>query len=78
MQKEKEFINLEIKKTSISDIIKLENTDDLDGDPNDNPCGDTGYDSIKPKIKKIINKKICYKCKKNISNYFNRNEFICK
>ena len=78
MQREKEFIKLEINKNSITDIIKLDNTDDLDGDADDNPCGESGYDSIKPKIKKIVNKLICYKCKKNKSNYFNRTEFVCK
>jgi len=75
---EKEFINLEINKNKINHIIKLDNTDDLDGDNLDNQCGAEDVDEIKPKIKKIINKSICNKCKKNKSIYFNRNEFVCK
>ena len=75
---EKQFINLEINKNKMNQIIKLDNTDDLEEDNMDNPCGAEEIDEIKPKIKKIINKGICNKCKKNKSNYFNRNEFVCK
>ena len=71
-------IKIKINKKALTDIIKLDNTDDLDGDNFDNPCGESGNDSIKPKIKKVFNKLMCYKCKKNKSNYFNRNEFVCK
>jgi hypothetical protein len=76
--REKEFINLEINKNKINEIIKLDNTDDLDKDNLDNQCGGDGMDEIKPKIKKVINKSQCYKCKKNKSNYFNRNEYVCR
>jgi hypothetical protein len=79
MQKEKEFINLEIKKNKLNDIIKIENSDDLDNDLEENPCGETDVpETIKPNIKKIINKSICYKCKVKNSNYLNRNEYICR
>jgi hypothetical protein len=78
MQKEKEFINLEINKNKINNVILLDNTDDLEGDNIDNPCGENAMDEIKPKLKKVVNKSICYKCKKNKSNYFNRNEFVCR
>jgi tRNA(Ile)-lysidine synthase TilS/MesJ len=73
---DKEFINLQIKPKN-TNTIKLENQDDLDDDPTDNTCG-VAVEEIIPKIKKIINKKICNKCKKNKSNYFTRNEFVCK
>jgi tRNA(Ile)-lysidine synthase TilS/MesJ len=73
----KENINMEISSnTNQNPIIKLENTDDLD---QDNPCSLSENDlSIKPNSKKIMNKSICYKCKVNKSNYFNRNEFVCR
>jgi hypothetical protein len=70
-----ENVNMEIKKNNGSLIIKIENTDDLD---NENPCGIEEDAIIKPILKKILNKNICYKCKINKSNYFNRNEFVCR
>lgn len=72
---EKEFVNLEINKNQ-NNLIKLEldNVDDIDQPM----CGEEEKDDIKPCIKKITNKKICYKCKEKNSKYFNRGEFVCQ
>lgn len=73
-----DFINMKIEKQQNPlATIKLDSNDQDDID--ENVCGqENGLDTIQPKIKKIINKKICYKCKVNKSNYLNRTEFICK
>lgn len=62
----------EFNKTNNDPVVKLEVQDDLD-EPS---CG--VEDIIKPNMKKIINKLICYKCKSNTSSYFNRSEYVCK
>jgi hypothetical protein len=66
---EKEFINLNIGKQN---VIKIDNDDE------DEPtCG--GKTEVKPvKQRYIPDKTICYKCKVNKSNFFNRNEYICR
>jgi tRNA(Ile)-lysidine synthase TilS/MesJ len=73
-----DFINMKVEKQQNPlATIKLDNNDQDDID--ENVCGqDNELETIQPKIKKIINKKICYKCKTNKSNYLNRTEFICK
>jgi hypothetical protein len=64
---EKEAINFDVRKN------KIEVEQDEEGEL---PCGgDTGFTEVKPKG---VNKKICYKCKTNKSNYSNRCEYICR
>jgi hypothetical protein len=79
MQKEKEFVEFQINNSNnnLNNVIKLENIDEIDHDLGDNFCNVQEND-VKPIIKKIVNKNICYKCKENKSNYFNRGEYICK
>lgn len=74
MDQEIEFINFELNLDKNYDIVKLDEIDDID---DENTCG-IGEEEIKPVLKKINNKNNCYKCKSNRSNYYNRNEFICK
>lgn len=78
MMKEDKFesLKMEIVESNTDPIIKVDNTDDLD---EENTCGMQMEEmNVKPTFKKILNKKICYKCKKNKSNYLNRTEFICR
>lgn len=77
----KEFIKMEITKES-KDLISNLPVIKLDHDENDMNYGCSAMDyneeaEIKPKIKKIINRAICYKCKINKSQFLNRTEFIC-
>jgi hypothetical protein len=65
---EKEFINLSINREN---VIKIDNDDD------DEPtCGRPEPKPVKQKV--IPDKRICYKCKINKSNFLNRNEYICR
>jgi len=66
---EKEFINLKIGNQN---VIKIDNNDD---DTEEITCDEK---SLIIKHNKYLNKKICYKCKINISKFFNRSEFICQ
>jgi tRNA(Ile)-lysidine synthase TilS/MesJ len=75
---EKEFIKMEISKEpkDTLPVIKLDH-DDTDMNFGCSAMENTEDLEIKPKIKKIINKAICYKCKINKSQFLNRTEFIC-
>jgi hypothetical protein len=76
---EKEFINLEVNKDK---IIKLE----IEDDQNEEPLQCGGEEEMEKEIiskevklkKSQPSKLICYKCKKEKSNFLNRSEYICK
>lgn len=64
--------NIEIKLNN-PNTIKI-NTDKNDLHE-DNICG---RDDIEPNIVKKVNKSVCYKCKVNNSQFYNRNEYTCR
>lgn len=68
---EKEYVDMRVNQKKL-EIVKLDMNDDF----SENTCGQD--EIIKPKLNKIIDKKNCYKCKTNKSQFLNRNEFICK
>ena len=69
---EKEFVSMKIDDKK-SEVIKL----DLNDDFSETTCG-IQDEIVKPNFKKNVDKKFCYKCKINKSNFLNRSEFICK
>jgi len=72
-----DIINLEIKKEK-TNIIKIENEDELNDD-NDAVCGiKDDFENLEIKQKKPKDKNICNKCKTAKSSYYVRSEFICK
>ena len=75
---EKEFINISINDKTNS--IKLDLKDDITESNEENGCDAKDEIPISKIVanKKSFNRLICYKCKKNKSNYFNRSEYVCK
>lgn len=76
---ERDFVNISINPKSKAIKIDLDENSVVN-EINHNGCGNK--DEI-PSSKAVANKKganklICYKCKKNKSNYFNRSEYVCK
>ncbi len=74
-----DVIKLEIKKDK-TNIIKIDNEDELNDENNDAGCGGgvDDFENLEKKQKKITNKNICNKCRVEKSSYYVRNEFICK
>ena len=74
---EREFVNISINSTlkSVKIDVNQENIEQSEH-------GCDAKDEI-PSSKAVANKKgsnklICYKCKKNNSNFFNKSEYVCK
>lgn len=73
-----DIINFEIKKEK-TNIIKIDNEDELNDENNDPVCGvKDDFENLEIKQKKTINKYICNKCKVEKSCYYVRNEFVCQ
>jgi hypothetical protein len=76
---EKDFVNISINAKSKAIKIDMDEGNEAN-EINENGCGnkDEIPSSKAVASKKGANKLICYKCKKNKSNYFNRSEYVCK
>lgn len=73
----KKLVNLSVNNGNKKPEIQIVD----DSNDNEGPsCGAKDELPLSKAIaaKKGSNKLICYKCKKNKSNYFNRSDYVCK
>lgn len=73
---EKDFVNISINPKSKAIKIDVEEGTEIIEHGCDNKDEITLSKALASK--RGTNKLICYKCKKNNSNYFNRSEYVCK